>query len=612
MTALIKGMDTYTQKQLGENLHTEYGISNDLDEKIVQFFYQLIRTSEHSSLMKQHESILTEIKSNIKLHKDRLSMMYKLIAQTRDIILGKGEQQLSFMQIYNFYTVGFENLAKNSLWHFVFRDEGEHPYGSWKDIKYFCNYIKEKEGGEHDLIEYAVSLALNQTRVDYEAHCRNEDNISSISQNSYTKEKLSLVGKWIPREKSKKFGWIFKRMALVAYPKYLETAVTPEKRRKAILKGRIHLNKILTILNRELETTQVKQCGEAWESINFNKVTSATLRKQTLAFTYKNKKGVLRGSKKDRLDCAENYKNHVEHVKNGDKGYKIHGRRLNVYELVKDAMESKELGDKNKEKIDTINLQWEDNRKNNKGLGNIIPCSDTSYSMTIDENIPLYNSIGLGIRVSEITHPAFRNRMLTFASKPVWHNLSTCKTFKEKVDKVREFSTGLNTDFYAALKMILDVLIEQNVAPEDASDMILAIFSDMQIDTAIYKNPAINTSRVAAHVNYMDTMFDNIKNLYAEAGLKSKFKRPYTPPHILFWNLRNTDGFPNISTQRNTSMISGYSSSLLNVFCEKGVDALKEFTPRKMLKDMLDNERYSVMERDIYDYLKDQAIEIIN
>tara|TARA_Y100000389_G_C17338576_1_gene452019 strand:- start:325 stop:1023 length:699 start_codon:yes stop_codon:yes gene_type:complete len=232
--------------------------------------------------------------------------------------------------------------------------------------------------------------------------------------------------------------------------------------------------------------------------------------------------------------------------------------------------------------------------------------------MTIDENIPLYNSIGLGIRVSEITHPAFRDRMLTFASKPVWHNLSTCKTFKEKVDKVREFSTGLNTDFYAALKMILDVLIEQNVAPEDASDMILAIFSDMQIDTAIYQNPAINTSRVPAHVNYMDTMFDNIKNLYAEAGLKSKFKRPYTPPHILFWNLRKTDGFPNISTQRNTSMISGYSSSLLNVFCEKGVDALKEFTPRKMLKDMLDNERYSVMERDIHDYLKDRAIEIIN
>ena len=56
--------------------------------------------------------------------------MYKLAHQTRDIISGKGEQQLGFMQLYNFYVNGFEYLAINGIKHYVYREDGEHPYGS--------------------------------------------------------------------------------------------------------------------------------------------------------------------------------------------------------------------------------------------------------------------------------------------------------------------------------------------------------------------------------------------------------------------------------------------------------------------------------------------------
>ena len=591
MAHFIKSMDQHTTKQHGENLHTEYGISNEIDEKIVQFFFQLVRTDNPEMLKKLHREILKTIKTDPVNHQQRLTMMYKLVGQTRDIISGKGEQQLSFMQILGFFEEVSETLALKILHHFVNRANSEHPYGSWKDIKYLCEYVKSKTNNEdHPLIIEAIELGIEQLKQDY--------NIYNTTSRSEEKPMYSLAAKWIPREKSKKFGWIFKKMAERAYPQYLTTAKTPEKKRKAILKARIHLNKILTTINGELNTTQVQQCGKDWSSINFNTVTSATLRKQTNAFTYKDKKGNIRGNEEDRLMCSKNYSEHIQAVKAGSETHKIHGRRVNVYELVKDAYEKT----CNQDKIDTINLQWEDNKKNNKGLGNIIPCSDTSYSMTIDNCIPLYNSIGLGIRVSEITHDAFKNRILTFASKPVWHNLSDCKTFTEKVDKVRNFSTGLNTDFYAALKMILDVLVENDVSPEDSENMVLAVFSDMQIDTAICKNSAIDISRIPTHVGYMDTMYDCIKKLYSEAGLRSKYKKPYIPPHILFWNLRNTQGFPVLSTQRNVSMISGYNSALLNVFCDKGMDALKEFTPRKMLKDILDNERYSILENDVKEY----------
>ena len=36
--------------------------------------------------------------------------------------------------------------------------------------------------------------------------------------------------------------------------------------------------------------------------------------------------------------------------------------------------------------------------------------ADTSGSMEMNQCIPLYNSIGLSIRVSEKTHPAFKNK----------------------------------------------------------------------------------------------------------------------------------------------------------------------------------------------------------
>ena len=49
-------------------------------------------------------------------------------------------------------------------------------------------------------------------------------------------------------------------------------------------------------------------------------------------------------------------------------------------------------------------------------------------------------------------------------------------------------------------------------------------------------------------------------------------------------------------------MLSGYSSALLNILCEKGIDELKEFTPRRMIKDMLANERYTILEEDVKEY----------
>jgi len=605
MASIISGLDTHTSRQVGENLHTELAYSNELSEKIVQFFFQLVRCDDHTSLESIHADILLSIQQDLSKRGVELDMMYKLIGQTRDIIGGKGEQRLAFMQIWGFYQTGYKDLATAAIHHFVLRVNDEHPFGSWKDIKYFSQYVKDKSGDEdHPLIVVAVAIMAAQLEIDYAQYNKLVNSSGAGAESTSEKPRLTLVARWCPRGKSQ-HAWLHNKIAVHMFPEFMATAKTSDSKRRAKIKCRAHLTKMITTMNKYLNTTQIYQCGGDWKSIDFNNVTSATMRKQSRAFSNKTKTGEERSSNSDRQLCAENLVAHFEACKKDPVTNKVHGRRLNVYELVKDAYP----GNLSEEETTRINLQWEDNRKNNKGLGAFIAVADVSYSMHDDEMRPLYSSVGLALRASELTHPAFRNRVLSFADLPVWHKFSEGMSFTDKVQKIAHTSSGLGTNFYRSQKMILDVIVEHDVPPEDVESMVLGIFSDMQINDAFDRCNAIKSDlgAVPPTVTAMDYMYTVITKMYAEAGMRSKYKKPYNPPHLLFWNLRQTKGFPVLSTTKNTSMLSGYSSSLLNAICEKGIDALKEFTPRSLLKDMLNNERYKVMEYDVKEYLSERV-----
>jgi len=144
----------------------------------------------------------------------------------------------------------------------------------------------------------------------------------------------------------------------------------------------------------------------------------------------------------------------------------------------------------------------------------------------------------------------------------------------------------MTTNFYSAIRLILDAIIRNEIPPKDIENMILAVYSDMQIDTCKFSGPYEN----------MNTMFENITKMFSDVGLSSKFKIPYKPPHILFWNLRKTNGFPALTSQKNVTYLSGYSSALLNIFCNKGIKGLQESSPQDTLKELLSNSRYDILE----------------
>ena len=297
MSSIVSALDKHTPKQFGENANVEYGWSNHLNEKIVQLFFQLVRSSCHTNVERQLYDLLNIIKGNEVQYKNELLVLYKLIGQTRDLIKGKGEYSLTYMQLYIWYQF-YPEMTMDFLPYMFDCGVLEHQYGSWKDFKYFCDYVKSRTNNHvHPLIQRACLLAMDQLKKDWEAFTKyitRED--GEYTEDNLVEPSLTLIGKWLPREKSK-FKWLHAQLAYELHPEYLKSAELKKDRTimlKAKIKCKKELTKMLVGLNKMLDTTQVKQCRKAYSEINYSKVTSITMSKQKLAFQNKTKKNEQR------------------------------------------------------------------------------------------------------------------------------------------------------------------------------------------------------------------------------------------------------------------------------------------------------------------------------
>jgi len=585
--------------QVGENMNLEYSWSNDIEELLIQFSFQLTRTIYTTELENKYQELLKKIftKTEETTQKEQtkyIKLIYKLIGYTRDIISGKGEYNLTYMLISGLYKFSLSNdcsedykykissLCTSAIESLVKTEINTHPYGSWKDMKYFCNYHIAKENRyDYQLIKLndplfnkVIDLICGQIKCD-----------------EYSPVK-TLAAKWIPREKSSKFGWITPIIAMRYYSQWVKSnnpeapTLTPDHpqykfaRRKCLT----HFRQLVAKINKNLNTPQINQCNATWQNIDFDKnVSSITLRKQSKAFQSIRKNGQVNEKltyNEDRVNCAENYKKYIEQCKTGELNAK--GKRVSIIDFIKAAINTHpdDLLEK-----DSINEQWMNNAKQNKSLRNCIAMVDTSASMEQENSNPLYSALGLGIRIAEKSK--FGKRVLTFNANPSWINLDDCPDFVSMVHKVKKAPWGMNTNFRGALDLILNTAISNNIHPHEMKEMVLIILSDMQIDCAQTNS---NTSE-----NDNTTMFEMMKNKYHDAGLRSIYNEPYELPHIIFWNLRSTSGFPTLSTTENTSMMSGNNPVLLNTFCKNGPTELTKLTPWKMLLQQLSNKRYDYL-----------------
>jgi len=575
MAALVSTLDSYTPQQIGEKGHVEYGWSNNIQEKVIQFYFQVNRTDENGIIMLRNTltNVLTTLKYQFllgtliekEIAKRYLSILYKMIGQTRDVMDGKGEYTLSYMMIHTWYDF-FPELAFFALKCLVdLGDKKVHPYGSWKDIKYFCKFCKEHGSSmDHPLIHSAICLVNEQLRKD-------STNFTDVT----------LAAKWVPREKSS-FGWLYQSLATNYFKEYMATADSQIRSEKAVLKCKTEYRKLISSLNKKIDTLQVKQCANTWSEIDFKNVTSISLGKQKKAFLNINNKGQTRyPDRDDRLLCSQMFHLHIQKVVNGEREMK--GKRVGFADFTKQARYLYKNNGSQAER-DLLNSQWRDNSTQNYALSNFVPVVDLSGSMSGD---PMDVAVAMGIRIAEKSK--LGKRVMTFSMNPRWINLEPYSDFVSQVEEIEKGDIGYNTDFYKVLTLFLDTIVANKMEPADVQDMVIVLLSDMQIDQA---DDSLNSKK-------RESLYETIKIRYEEAGLRVHGK-PYKPPHILFWNLRNTNGFPSLSNDKNVSMMSGFSPVLLNLFCDKGIDALQSCTPWSVLEQTLNSDRYKILS----DYLE--------
>ena len=441
MSSLITALDSSVEEakmmKLGENGHSEYTWSTDIQEKIVQLSFQLVRSdaTKMSTLSIQLDSLLETLsaKEGSPCYK---SVLFRMLAHTRDIVSGKGEYALSYMMLFSWYKY-FPDLALFAVETFVMpEEEGGQPYGSWKDMKYLAHYCKEKtRNTDHQIIRKCVELINAQLKVDLSC------------QEDVTK--ISLCAKWVPREGSK-YSWFFK---LLAHDYYKNSIYMVQNRRFK------EYRKLVSGLNQKIDTVQIKQCGNVWATIDHNKTTSITLSRNKKAFLNVKKDGGQRSEAVDRIMCAEQFKRYVEsRIKSGKE---VKGGNVGLDDFTRQALEIIAQYDRNQMETDLLNSQWRSNSSKNGGLNKMIAMVDTSGSMY---GGPLEAAIALGIRVAEKS--ILGKRVLTFDAKPTWHNLEGKHDFVSMVESLKGAPWGGNTNLYAAFTLILESLTQKGIPPE--------------------------------------------------------------------------------------------------------------------------------------------------
>ena len=597
--------DDLLTMQLGENDMPEYtnvGVGSN-----VLAISQIVRGGDPVSLA---DAILAKDDSV-----QEMVDLIVLVFVTRNTRGGKGEKDLSykmFMRVWN----KFPATAKVLLGLFA-------HYGYWKDYLRLMVLVSE-DPSMKGLDMAAMNILRVQLQKDmaslaeYKLRIEKEDSRREGP-------KLSLLAKWLPREGScfdKKVSFV-ERFAAIMWPELakaktdfrldaimwpeLAKAKTDVRRKSTATKAeadewkstvKSKYRKTVSELTAYLELPEVLLSAQREDEINFQKVASKATLLLTKTFLNEDKEGNTRSNDPKRLRMSQMF---IDQMLN--KGLK--GSALMPHEIVRKILYSTTIS--RAEEL-VLDAQWKDlwktvmDRVKAKAEADgsdfdptrLVPLSDVSGSMY---GVPMEVSIALGIGISEITHEAFQNRVITFETKPRWHRLEPTDSIVKKVRSLAKAPWGGSTNFLGAYQLILDVVKRHKLSREDMPSLI--VFSDMQF------NEAAGCSGDAK--SGMRDVQEEIKTKVAKVASDLGWEDTEPTP-IVFWNLRNTGGHPVNKATEGTVLLSGFSPSLLKMVMngealrEEEVEIVQSdgtsktekirVTPEQVLRKMLNDSLY--------------------
>ena len=514
---------------------------------------------------------------------------------TRDIReMGKGERDL----FYQFWIILLPICPRTMIATIPLIT---NKYGSWLDIPKIVNLLVKKvkninpnKKGNVLLYKRTISVLCNLYLDTLKKDSDNLKRIQKDQKNVNNIPSISLAAKWAPRQTQKTDNRKVMANVLAAllgnvipntYDDIYNQFVKPKSFNSY---HDMAYRKMIRPLNEHLDTVQIKMCDDdgCWDTIKPGSIPAGALNKNRKAFMNQDKKGNTRSNADHRIACAKNMNKHIEDMIANPKGNKkIHGANLMPHYIVKHFM-------KKSQNDIVLEAQWVDliTKLSDEGnLGNMVPMCDVSGSMG---GTPMEVCIALGLIVSELASPAFKNRILTFSSNPTWHIVNPEDNLCTKVTNLQNANWGCSTDFGAALNMILIQCVRSKVPSEDVANIKLIVFSDMQFDDAnrtISYDGYYTRKETDNELNSFSTKYKKITDAFAKAGYS-------IPPRIIFWNLRgDTLDFPSTGNEPGVDMVAGFSKNGLKAFMDgdiTSVDPDVRLTPYDGLRYILDHDCY--------------------
>lgn len=463
--------------------------------------------------------------------KEDMVTTVKWLFYLRDVREGLGERD-SFVTLFLALNAYDEEVAMKVL-------PLVPEFGRWKDVIDILSNVGEGT----DISNVICDLIGKQIKEDL------------VNMNDG--KSVSLLAKWLPSiNASKKARKMAMRIA-----RFME--LYSEAYRK-----------MLTSLRRYIDVTEVKTCGDRWNEIDYNKVSSNANARYVKAFL-----------KHD----PERRKKYLEDVMSPvTVGAVMHASNLYPHEVYAKYHGGQRFNRPVAVADPGIEALWA-NLKNIPTTGNTMVVCDGSGSM--EATIKGTNNImaidvsrSLSIFFSERNTGEYKDKVIEFSKTPRYIDLSGCKTLADKYNVMNQFDACSNTNLQLVFDLLLSTAIKNNVPQSDIPQRIL-IVSDMEFDRACEYTPSRYGAFMGDHNDIMakyKTLFESIKQRWDDAG--------YTLPQIVFWNVNSrTQTIPVSSNEAGVILVSGFSVNNVKMVLSG------DMNPWTALKSVLDSKRYAVV-----------------
>lgn len=196
----------------------------------------------------------------------------------------------------------------------------------------------------------------------------------------------------------------------------------------------------------------------------------------------------------------------------------------------------------------------------------ILVVADGSGSMTWGPgNVrPIDVANALAVYFAERLPEPYRDRYITFSSRPQYVELSGVTTLRDRINIAEEHDECANTNIKATFDLILDTAVKNHLKMADLPETVL-ILSDGEFDSMSSNADA--------------TTFEIIRREYAAMG--------YQLPKLCFWNIcSRTLAIPVTENDRGVCLVSGFSPAVVKMVMSGELD------PYKALLSSLADPRY--------------------